>query len=190
MNDLWFTADTHFHHDAVIGFCSRPFADVEEMNQALIDRWNECVGRGDLVYHLGDFAFGTPAQAVEVVRQLNGQKFLVMGNHDRNRVPVLRALEPHFVWMRDLTRVKPRLGLSKKYIVLCHYAMRTWNLKQHGSWQLFGHSHGMLQTTNLSLDVGVDSWSYAPVGLTEIAGVLGQRENDEADHHDIVRRLS
>ncbi len=184
----WFTADHHFNHPAVIQFCHRPFAGVDEMNQAMVDRWNERVMPGDLVYHLGDFAFGSPAQAAEIARQLNGLKFLIRGNHDKPNM--CRALEPHFVWIRDLARVKPRYGADRAYIVLCHYAMRTWNLKHHGAWQLFGHSHGALQTNNRSLDVGVDCWSYAPASVGEIGAVLSKRENDLVDQHDIVRRLS
>ncbi|WP_395092280.1 hypothetical protein [Armatimonas sp.] len=51
---LWFTSDHHFGHDNIRSHCQRPFDSTEEMNEAMIDRWNACVAPGDTVYHLGD----------------------------------------------------------------------------------------------------------------------------------------
>ena len=53
---IFFTSDTHFNHKAIISYCSRPFESVEEMNDRLIDNWNQVVKPNDTVYHLGDFA--------------------------------------------------------------------------------------------------------------------------------------
>ena len=52
---LFFTADTHFNHTNMLKFCDRPFADVEEMNETIIARWNQVVGEEDHVFHLGEF---------------------------------------------------------------------------------------------------------------------------------------
>ena len=52
---IFFTSDTHFNHKAIISYCSRPFESVEEMNDRLIDNWNQVVKPSDTVYHLGDF---------------------------------------------------------------------------------------------------------------------------------------
>ena len=41
MGKLFFTSDHHFGHDNIIKFCNRPFEDVREMNQVLIERWNK-----------------------------------------------------------------------------------------------------------------------------------------------------
>ena len=56
--NLLFTSDTHFFHEGIIKFCNRPFATVEEMNETLIQNWNETVPENGTVFHLGDFAFG------------------------------------------------------------------------------------------------------------------------------------
>ena len=53
---LWLTSDLHFGHENIIRYCDRPFADVDAMNRALVDRWNEVVGDDDVVWVLGDFA--------------------------------------------------------------------------------------------------------------------------------------
>ena len=51
---VFFTSDLHFGHENAIRFDNRPFKSIEEMDTELIRRWNEKVGKGDLVYVLGD----------------------------------------------------------------------------------------------------------------------------------------
>lgn len=79
-------SDTHFGHRGVCQFTRddgsklRPWDDVDEMDQALIDNWNSVVGPKDKVYHLGDVAI--PRRGLKCLEQLNGRKVLVRGNHD------------------------------------------------------------------------------------------------------------
>jgi len=77
----WFTADTHFGHARVIELARRPFAGLSDMDEALIARWNERIAPGDLVYHLGDFAF---ADHNRYLPRLAGEKRLIRGNHDHS----------------------------------------------------------------------------------------------------------
>jgi calcineurin-like phosphoesterase family protein len=44
MTNIWFTADHHFGHANIIGFCNRPFSDVMEMDAELMRRWREHQG--------------------------------------------------------------------------------------------------------------------------------------------------
>lgn len=50
----WFTADLHFGHRNIIDYCDRPFADVEAMNRALIDDWNQTASESDTVWVLDE----------------------------------------------------------------------------------------------------------------------------------------
>jgi calcineurin-like phosphoesterase family protein len=171
----WFTADTHFGHKRIIELAARPFGSVEEMDEVMIWRWNERVKKpGDLVYHLGDFAF---AAHDLYLRRLNGNKQLVVGNHDhRSRVNKAHG------WGTVNNMLSVRAGgLS---IELCHYALRVWNKSQHGSLHLYGHSHGHLPGDSQCLDVGVDCWDFRPVSLEEIRARLAtQPPRVHPDHH-------
>ena len=79
-------SDTHFGHAGVCRFTRddgsklRPWDDVDEMDQALIDNWNDVVSPTDKVYHLGDVAI--PRRGLKCLEKLNGRKVLIKGNHD------------------------------------------------------------------------------------------------------------
>ena len=73
----FYTSDTHFNHRAIIDHAKRPFANMEEMNEAMIENWNRVVAPHDDVYHLGDFAFGG---AEAILTRLKGNIHLIRGN--------------------------------------------------------------------------------------------------------------
>lgn len=78
-----FTSDTHFRHRNVIKYCNRPWETTAEMDEAMIDQWNSQVEPGDDVYHLGDVGIGKGMALDErLISRLNGNKHLVLGNHD------------------------------------------------------------------------------------------------------------
>jgi len=77
------TSDTHFGHARIIELASRPFGSVEEMDAALVRRWNDVVAPDTVVLHLGDLALGTIADTLPRTAALNGRRYLVPGNHDR-----------------------------------------------------------------------------------------------------------
>lgn len=79
---IFYTADLHFGHRSAIIFDNRPFADVDEMDNALIELWNQRVGDEDHVYIIGDFAFRNEKSEEWYLQQLKGHKHLVIGNHD------------------------------------------------------------------------------------------------------------
>jgi calcineurin-like phosphoesterase family protein len=180
MSEVWFTSDTHFGHARVIEYSNRPFPSVEEMDEAMILNWNAMVRPGDRVYHLGDFSFHRPERSVAIARRLMGQKYLVLGNHDkrlRNEPDFLS----HWIWARDLEGI----AVADQRIVLCHYAMLTWNQSHRGAWMLHGHSHGSLprDSHSLRMDVGVDPMGYQPVSFETVRDEMASRDFRPIDHH-------
>ena len=171
--NLFFTADQHFGHRLLIDKEKRGFASVEEMDETLIANHNAVVRAGDLVYSLGDLYMTTSVdRARSIQRRLNGNFYVLEGNHDK--VARRLAEEGMFIWMRQLDNitVKGPWLEEKQLIILCHYAMRTWKNSCHGSWQLYGHSHGGLSDIPhcLAFDVGVDvpEWGLSPVSIEQV----------------------
>ena len=87
----YFTSDLHFGHKNVIRFCDRPFKTVHQMNEAIIDNWNNIVSDSDRVFVLGDVFLCKPEEAKEYIEKLNGYKILVKGNHDYHEKKMLWA---------------------------------------------------------------------------------------------------
>ena len=135
------------------------------MDAELIARWNSVVKPADTVYHLGDFAFGRAAKNIEsvynILEVLNGNKHLILGNHDNAKIAGLPQWES-VAHMKDIK-------VENQKITLCHYAMRVWKHSNRGSWALFGHSHNKLkENDSLSFDIGVDCWDYYPVSFEQV----------------------
>lgn len=148
MSKIFFTADTHFGHANILKYASRPFADVDEMDEELIARWNARVGPNDEIYHLGDVSFRKSAQTVDVLKRLNGKKYLVKGNHDR----ISPEVERQWAWIKDYHELK----IADHHVVLCHFPFEAWNRSHHASWHLHGHAHGHSTRRPNRMDVGVD----------------------------------
>jgi calcineurin-like phosphoesterase family protein len=174
MTTIWFTADHHFNHTNIITYCNRPFSSIEEMNEELILRWNGRVDTNDIVYHLGDFGFG---KTEIIANRLNGMKYLIPGSHDRI-TPSLR-LGDSLIVLPEIWAIKNERHL----IIMCHYAMRTWEKSHYNSWHLFGHSHGKLPTFGKSFDIGVDTHNFYPYSFDEVKKIMDRLP----DNFNLVR---
>jgi len=126
------------------------------MNEVLIRNWNERIRKEDTVYHLGDFGFGDYSK---ILKRLNGNITLIRGSHDKYLSRYWNIEK-----VKDLLEIK----IDNQIIVLCHYSMQSWPKSYHGSWHLFGHSHGKLKGIGRSFDVGVDSNDYKPLSWEDV----------------------
>ena len=79
---IYIISDTHFNHENIIKYCNRPFKDINEMNDTIINNWNMIVKKDDIVYHLGDFFLGSKFDLKNIVDRLNGTIYLIRGNHE------------------------------------------------------------------------------------------------------------
>ena len=88
-SEVFMTSDLqlHFSHNNILKYCpdSRPFSSIEEMDEKIVENWNNKVTEHDFVYILGDISFGKPSYTCEILKRLNGKKYLIMGNHDGNK---------------------------------------------------------------------------------------------------------
>lgn len=184
--DRFVVSDTHFGHENILEYDRRPFASIEEHDEAMIAKWNAVVQPKDEVRCLGDLAwYGKKAQMIELLGRLNGHIHLMRGNHDTLvDKPGVREL---FSTIKDLHVLKLKgqgvqVPGGKLYVSLCHYAMRRW-YRSHkpDSWHLYGHSHGqLLELGNMSFDVGVMLTNWQPCPWESI--VARMKEKIAAGH--------
>lgn len=176
---VWFTSDPHFLHKNIIKYCKRPFKDVNEMNETLISNWNSVVGKDDLIFCLGDFALGNEKQCHEILKRLNGQKVLILGNHEKtvmNKFYNINEFDGGIYNRLEIRVMDSEVSNEFQDIILSHYTMFTWNKSHRGSWQLFGHVHGMLDNNEAlspnQIDVGVDSHNFTPISYEKVKEII------------------
>ena len=171
MSKIFLTSDTHFGHDREFIWKARGFNSVEEMNETIIQKWNDTVSAEDDVYILGDVILGDPSN-IGYVKRLSGKLHIVLGNHDTSKREEMYRNLPNVV---EVAEVGIRLKYKKHHFVLTHYPMMTGNLEKESlkqmSLNLYGHTH---QASNFYNDmpfmyhVGVDSHDCYPVLLDDI----------------------
>lgn len=167
---IWVTADHHFGHENIIEFCERPYSTVEEMDEDLIAKWNDVVGDGDIVYHLGDFTLGENMNKYK--RKLNGRIYFILPkyHHDKRWLKYNNYIPP----LSESQRLDIDLGSAHPFSIhMFHYPIEDWEKKFHGSIHLHGHSHGKARKVERRIDVGVDCWNYRPVNLHQILQIEG-----------------
>lgn len=183
----YLTSDLHFDHRNICKFTNRQLVvDQDHHTEWLIDIWNTAVKNSDRIFHLGDFSFATKYDEIaSVVKKLQGQKFLIKGNHDRSKV--LEQLKSDNLiqnWYHY-----EEIKLAGTTACLFHFPIASWHKQNYGSIMLHGHSHGSYTTgQGKILDVGLDS-SFNLYGnhkfFTEdnIIEYMKLREKKVVDHH-------
>jgi len=157
------------------------------MDQVMIERWNEVVGRNDNVYHLGDFALAKKDRIREILSSLNGRIHLIRGNHDGE---IKGDLIKEFVWVKDYHEVKildDQID-TKIPIIMSHYPFETWNKSHWGSWALHGHCHNDLPDRGKRrIDVGVDGHDFRPLSFEDVRDLMeGRTFNPPGKHDDVI----
>ncbi|WP_125715223.1 metallophosphoesterase [Companilactobacillus kedongensis] len=163
----YFISDTHFYHYQLLepnDFAPRHFDNVEMMNQAMIDAWNQRVHETDTVYHLGDISmrpqdYPTDEETFDILKQLKGHMVLIKGNHDYRSL--FKFLDKHNQIMEDgLPRFKfedvgALLKFDHNQFYCTHYPMFLGKVDQ--IINLHGHIHHYSMPTAENINVGVDA---------------------------------
>lgn len=158
---IYFTADTHFYYQDALIYQNRPFRNVREMNEGIIKNWNDRVSNDDSIYILGDFADTSYERVEELLKRLNGKKYIIRGNHD----DVLNMVNPKlYEWIKDYHK----LCINQLEIILFHYPIHSWEHKGKKALHFYGHIHSIQSDYRYSYNVGVDVNDMAPVSLEEI----------------------
>lgn len=169
VDKIWFSSDLHFLHPKIIDICNRP-TTIEEHDEWLLDRINSKVKKNDTFYMLGDVSLGSKEKTEKILDKMNGNKILILGNHDKN-------IE-HSTRFKEIKQMKNFNFHSESHknihIILCHYPLATWDRIMYGSYHLFGHCHGRMNGIGNSFDIGVDCNDWYPLSLREVLIKLGR----------------
>ena len=144
--------------------CNRPFANVDDMNDALITNWNAVIGNEDEIYILGDLFYkGSGQKANSIFRQLKGKKYLIKGNHEKY------LDNPHFdasifEWVKEYYE----LDYKDARFILFHFPILEWAHFWRKSVHLYGHNHRPRKPVSeewdkRAINVGVDVNGFYPI---------------------------
>jgi calcineurin-like phosphoesterase family protein len=180
---IYFSSDHHFNHFNVITYCSRPFSTIDEMNESLIQKWNDTVGPKDVVWYLGDFSLSR--KALPIVSRLNGEIHLIPGNHDKcfpmrtkhlKMAEVYKAsgfAEVYFTpqHLPELDAMMWHLPYLPGDITEGDFRYPEWRLEDEGARLLCGHVHEKWKVQDRMINVGVDQWDFRPVSIDQISAI-------------------
>ena len=171
MVKIYVISGTHFGHENSLKWldekCNklRPFNNIDELNNTIINNWNDTVNPEDHVYHLGDVVINK--KYLELVKQLTGHKRLVRGNHDIESTNKL--MEVGFKEIYGV-RVFPSLKC-----ILSHFPIHSECLREN--WiNVHGHTHSSNLSDRRYINVSVEQINYTPVLLEDI---LQQRRDED-----------
>lgn len=182
MSEIWFTADTHFGHQAMSaeGKGWRPFTTTAEHDARLMHEWNTMVRPHDQVWHLGDVGMGPSSRTLAIVSKLHGTKHLIAGNHDPVWPGHRDAHKYQRAWLEAFTSVQPfaRRRVGKIEFLMSHFPyagdhtetdrFEWFRLRDSGAWLVHGHVHGAWKRNDRQVNVGVDVWNWRPINLSEL----------------------
>lgn len=157
-HNIWFWSDTHFNHNNIIKYSNRPFIDLEEMNNQMINYHNELVQPNDIVIWCGDIGFGKETEINNIINQCNGYKILVVGNHDMTRSGNLYKLK--------FDEIHPCLVLQENDISLwiTHYPLDS---VPKNTINIHGHTH-TINLNEYNINVSVEQTDYRPISMDSI----------------------
>lgn len=169
---IYYTADTHFGHENIMKHSHRPFESVDKMDEILIKNWNDKVTNKDIIYILGDFCFRSGKDPEYYLKQLNGRKVLLTGNHDGCIMKDIRNLSKYF---EEITNYK-EINDNGTKIVLSHYPIAEWNGFFRGALHFYGHIHNNVENKTYEImkdienayNVGVDILNFAPQSKEDV----------------------
>lgn len=185
--DFYFISDTHFNHKNIMRFCDRPFVSLEEMEKQMIELWNNTVKENELVFILGDVIFGGSEIYERILPQLNGRKWLILGNHDY--INIKQGFKKYFEKILN----KAFITIDGVPIILNHEPLLCFTGQDKCKrWQLFGHVHTTkylkkscdskkleLLCTPSMYDVGADFNGYKPIGFKELKQIINEQKNND-----------
>lgn len=169
---IYFISDTHFSHNNIIKYCNRPFNNVNEMNEVLINNWNSVVTNNDIVYHLGDFCLANNEEIKNIFDKLNGKKILIRGNHDRKSVKFYENIG--FVVL-----TKPPIIMEEYKLMLSHHPLQDSKILD-GYINIHGHIHNKdidkAYNKDKHINISVEVTDFKPVILDEIIKIRSKYE--------------
>lgn len=199
----FFTSDWHIGHENCLKLDSRPFSNLNDMHRSLIKQYNSVVPTNGVCYFLGDIGLCKGDIIKKVIKQLNGKKILIRGNHDKDHNTMLNEVF-------DIVLYSASISIAKEIVTLTHCPLRgikredvekmdgfiegnNWHMEHKharfsvpdcGQFHLHGHIHSpnggkSKKILGRQYDVGVVANKYKPVSISQIESFICKTKQSE-----------
>ena len=161
MQTTWIRSDLHLGHEDSLAAFDRPFRTPDHMDQAMRDAWYEQVDVDDTIICLGDVGVDASIRVDHQAwwREAPGAKWLVLGNHDVDRVNQVLPVAVDGTAIALFAPGEPPLLLT--HVPLLQVAP--------GCINVHGHVHGRESpTSSRHINVSVEQLNYRPARLSDI----------------------
>lgn len=169
--DVFFASDHHFSHKNFLKFTKsdgtlcRPFSSVEEMDELMINRHNSVIGPKTKIYFLGDVCFDRK-RFESIMPRLNGQKRLILGNHDKFSPDVYGKY-----FDKVLESWQPVRNL-----VFTHRPILLGSSEAKLQLNVHGHTHHHVIDDPRYLNICVEQTDYYPIHWEDIKKIYNDRD--------------
>lgn len=184
MPAVFLVSDTHFGHAGVCRFMRndgvtklRPWDDPAEMDEAMIEKWNERVRPNDKVYHLGDVVINR--RAMSTLARLNGDKVLIRGNHDIFRDDEYRQ------YFRELRAYHVMNGMILSHIPVHPESLGRFGVNIHGHL----HANRVMKAKGINYPTGEIVYSETEIDPRYHCVCVEQTDFAPILFEDVVKRI-
>ena len=206
--EVFVSSDFHFSHKNICRGVSnwrdenglvpenrtRPFKDLDEMNNTIINNINSCVGSDDALIFLGDWSFNGFDNIKKFRERINCKEiYFILGNHDHH----IEKNKDNVRSLFNLISFEEELVVDGIKSVLKHYPISSWKDLKSGVIMLHGHLHlaplDKFTGDGKTMDCGIDGHpEFRPYNLrTEIYPIMAERpiaSSIEKDRHGKIKK--
>jgi len=159
LGNIWVIGDYHFYHTNVISYCNRPFINAIEMNEYIINENNHYITDNDILIILGDYGFGGTEKFQDCYNRLNGNKYLILGNHDYRHKNKLKRIFNGKILPNVMV-----IDINGMPVYLSHQPL----LYPFIGLNIHGHIHEKIVYSPQHINVSVERTNYAPMQLISV----------------------
>jgi len=172
MRNNWFFSDPHLSHEKFLTFHDdmghpiRPFKDIDEMDEHIIEQWNSVVRDGDNAYMMGDITFELGERFDGIMARMKGRKRLILGNHDDPKNPdLMKHFKKAMIWrvFGEYNFVVSHIPIAKE----CFHRTTAFNLH--------GHTHVRELSDRAYINNCCELTNYRPRHLDEVLQIIKDR---------------
>lgn len=170
MSDIFVISDLHLGHKNILKFEHkgkplRPFHDLHEMHETIINNWHKTIKAQDKVYVLGDISF--QVEMMGIFAHLPGHKRLVRGNHD------LMDTQVYMKYFDEIYGVRQINGVWLTHVPMHQSCVDGERVKVN----IHGHLHANKIDHPKYFNASVECINYTPVSIEDVLDEVSKKSH-------------